>query len=261
MVNILSADNASPHSQRETAKMTVQGLSAQDKAHGLMTKGVPVAAASVADRRSDPRPEALGGLSKRMLDVILASVAIIFLMPLLVIIALIVRMYDGGPALYRQERVGLGGRTFGCLKFRSMRVDSEKLLQAHLAASPAAAQEWALNQKLHEDPRITPVGRFLRKSSLDELPQLFNILRGDMSLVGPRPVVPSELERYQLAKADYLRARPGLTGLWQISGRSLTTYERRVELDRHYVGNWHFRGDVAIILRTIPALLFRGGAV
>lgn len=261
MVNLLSVDTASPHSQTETAKMTVQGLSVQEKAYGPMNTGVPVAAASVAERRCDPRPEALGGLSKRMLDVALASVAIIFLMPLLVIIALIVRMYDGGPTLYCQERVGLGGRAFGCLKFRSMRVNSESLLRSHLAASPAAAQEWALNQKLHDDPRVTPVGMFLRKSSLDELPQLFNILRGDMSLVGPRPVVPSELERYHLAKADYLRTRPGLTGLWQISGRSLTTYERRIELDRHYVSNWHFWGDVAIILRTIPALLFRGGAV
>jgi lipopolysaccharide/colanic/teichoic acid biosynthesis glycosyltransferase len=241
--------------------MPGQGLSPQDIAYALRDAADVARQASAPEGGETSRPKALGGLSKRLFDVLMTSVAVIFLLPAMIVIALAVRAYDGGPALYRQERVGLGGRRFGCLKFRSMRVGSERALEAHLAASPAAASEWALCQKLRVDPRVTPIGRFLRKTSLDELPQLFNILRGDMSLVGPRPVVPSELERYRHAKGCYLRARPGLTGLWQISGRSLTTYERRIELDQTYIKNWRFLGDISIILHTIPALLLRGGAV
>jgi exopolysaccharide production protein ExoY len=204
---------------------------------------------------------AVGGRAKRAFDIVGSVLAIIALSPILALLALLIRAHDKGPAVYRQERIGLGGRTFRCLKFRSMVVNGDAILATHLAAHPAAAREWALNQKLRDDPRITPIGRFLRKTSLDELPQLFNILRGDMSLVGPRPVVQDELEKYGLAKVHYLRARPGLTGLWQVSGRSHTSYRHRVEFDRTYVNRWSFLRDISILLKTLPSLLFRSGAM
>lgn len=241
--------------------MSGQELSSQETAYAPRYAEDSVHQASLPDGRGSSSREALGGLSKRLFHVLVTSVAVIFLMPVIILIARIVRACDGGPALHRHQRMSLGVRRFACLKFRSMRVDSERVLEAHLAASPAAAREWALYQKLRSDPRVTPAGRFLRKTSLDALPQLFNILLGEMSLVGPRPIVPSELERDCLASVHYLRARPGLTGLWQISGRALITHERRIELDCEYVNRWRFLSDVSIILRTLPALLFRGGAI
>ena len=204
---------------------------------------------------------AVGGHAKRVFDLVVTMIALVLMSPVMALIALIIRAQDGGPALYSQERVGLGGRMFRCLKFRSMVPDGDATLAAHLSANPAAAREWALNRKLRDDPRITPIGTFLRKTSLDELPQLFNVLRGEMSLVGPRPVVAAELARYDLAKVHYLRSRPGLTGLWQISGRSHTSYRQRIEFDRTYVNRWNFFWDISIIARTIPALLFRSGAM
>ncbi len=223
------------------------------------------------DRPEGSRPEAptaahwptsaVGGTAKRVFDLLAAVVVLTLLSPALALIALLIRAHDGGPALYRQERIGLGGRTFKCLKFRSMVMDGDTQLASHLAANPAAAREWALNRKLRSDPRITPIGSFLRKTSLDELPQLFNIVRGEMSLVGPRPVVAAELARYDLARVHYMRSRPGLTGLWQVSGRSHTSYRQRVEFDRTYVNRWNFFWDISIIVRTIPALLFRSGAM
>lgn len=203
----------------------------------------------------------VGGRKKRAFDIVVSGVAIVILSPILLLIALLVRARDNGPAIYRQQRVGLGGRPFWCLKFRSMSLDADARLAAHLASSPAAAREWRLNRKLRNDPRITVIGKVLRKTSLDELPQLFNIFRGEMSLIGPRPVVTAELEQYGLARVHYLRTRPGLTGLWQVSGRSYTSYRQRVELDRSYVNKWSFLRDLAILLRTIPALVFRSGAL
>jgi lipopolysaccharide/colanic/teichoic acid biosynthesis glycosyltransferase len=176
------------------------------------------------------------------------------------VLVLLVRM-DGGPAFYAHERVGRGGRLFGCLKFRSMVVDSERRLAELLARDPAARAEWEATRKLKRDPRVTWVGRFLRASSLDELPQLINVLRGDMSLVGPRPVICAELAaHYGAAAQHYLSVRPGLTGPWQISGRSDTTYAQRVALDVGYATRADLWTDVKILLRTPAAVILRRGA-
>lgn len=201
----------------------------------------------------------IGGFLKRAFDVLFAASALVMLAPVMATIALGVRLHDGGPIFYGHARVGRGGRMFKCLKFRSMAKDSQALLDRHLAANPAAAAEWRRTFKLRDDPRITPIGKFIRKTSLDELPQLLNILRGEMSVVGPRPVVSDELDRYRLARIHYLRARPGLTGLWQVSGRNETSYEERIHFDKRYVLEWSLIGDIAIVLKTVPALLLARG--
>ncbi len=194
------------------------------------------------------------------LDVIIALLALGLLSPLLLAIAIYIKT-DGGPVLYAQERIGRGGRRFHCFKFRSMVVDAERRLQELLASDSQAAAEWAAVHKLSADPRVTEIGAFLRKTSLDEIPQLLNVLRGEMSLVGPRPIVPDEIERYRNDITSYYAVRPGVTGLWQVSGRSDTTYARRVQLDVEYVKNWSLLRDVSILLRTVPAVLLRRGAV
>jgi Undecaprenyl-phosphate galactose phosphotransferase WbaP len=198
--------------------------------------------------------------AKRGFDIVAASLILVTLSSLLLAIAIMVRR-GGGPALYCHKRVGFEGRTFGCIKFRSMEVNGDQILADLLANDADAAAEWAATQKLRNDPRITPIGRFLRHTSLDELPQLLNVLRGEMSLVGPRPVVQSELSFYGEDAEYYMLARPGLTGLWQVSGRSDTTYEQRVHLDVWYVRNWSLWHDLAILMKTIPVVLFRRGAV
>ncbi len=197
---------------------------------------------------------------KTALDLTLAGAAIVVLAPLFLLIAALIRM-DGGPVFFAHRRIGAGGRTFRCLKFRSMVTDSERVLRELLATDPAAAVEWATTQKLRRDPRVTWIGALLRSTSLDELPQLINVLRLEMSLVGPRPIVASEAAKYADDIAFYHAAKPGLTGLWQVSGRSDTSYERRVELDCWYVRNWTFWHDVAIIVKTVPAVLARKGAM
>lgn len=202
----------------------------------------------------------LGASLKRSFDVTAALTAILLLLPLFILIAVLVRAYDGGPALYRHRRLGRGQSSFGCLKFRTMCEDSHQALQDYLNRDPAALAEWEQTQKLRNDPRITPVGAVLRKTSLDELPQLFNILRGEMSVVGPRPIVESEVEKYGPDAATYFAVRPGLTGAWQVSGRSDTSYAERVRLDRIYVESQSFWKDMGIILRTIPAVFFTRGS-
>jgi len=169
-------------------------------------------------------------------------------------------MTEPGPIIFRQVRVGFSGRPFICFKFRTMCVNSEAVLAALLDADPAALAEWEARRKLVNDPRITHLGRFLRQSSLDELPQLVNILRGEMSLVGPRPIVPAEMSRYGDQLDLYLSARPGLTGAWQVSGRSDCGYDKRVQLDADYVSNWRFPTDLSILLRTISAVIERKGS-
>ena len=196
---------------------------------------------------------------KGAFDQIVALVFLILLAPLMCTLALLSRL-DGGPALYRHRRIGAAGQTFDCLKFRTMVPNSDQVLKRVLQENPAAAAEWAATQKLRNDPRVTPVGRFLRRSSLDELPQLLNVLRGEMSLVGPRPIVQAEVARYGENIDYYYEAKPGLTGLWQVSGRSDTSYERRVRLDVWYVRNWTLWHDVAILLKTIPAVFLQRGA-
>ncbi|NWG45602.1 MAG: sugar transferase [Alphaproteobacteria bacterium] len=197
---------------------------------------------------------------KRALDLAIVIPVLLFVAPLLLGIYLVIRMQDGGQALFRQTRYGQGGRTFTCYKFRTMVKDAEERLNHLLETDPEVAAEWQRDQKLRNDPRITPFGRFLRKSSLDELPQLFNILRGEMSIVGPRPITASEVPKYGRYFAYYAATRPGITGLWQVSGRNHRTYDERVRLDARYVMNWSLRRDIAILLRTIPAVLFSKGA-
>jgi exopolysaccharide production protein ExoY len=177
------------------------------------------------------------------------------LLPLLLMCALAVYVTSGRGILYRHRRIGLNGVEFDCLKFRTMARDSNALLQAHLEAHPEARREWESTRKLRADPRVTAFGRVLRKTSADELPQLFNVLKGDMSIVGPRPIVAKELEKYGIHKKAYLQCRPGITGLWQTTGRSKTTYRRRVACDAYYFKNWSFALDARIILRTLPVLL------
>lgn len=202
-----------------------------------------------------------GGKRKRFFDILAGSAMLVFVSPLVGAAALAVWLQDGGSPFFTHERIGVGGRPFRCIKLRTMVKDSQQRLDHLLAASQAARAEWANTRKLTNDPRTTPLGEFLRKSSLDELPQLINVVLGEMSLVGPRPVVADEIPRYDLDRVHYLRARPGLTGLWQVSGRSTTSYERRVELDKTYTLSWSLGGDIAILLRTLPAVLLRRGAM
>jgi Undecaprenyl-phosphate galactose phosphotransferase WbaP len=197
---------------------------------------------------------------KLVFDQLIAASLLVLLSPLFLAIAALVRA-DRGAAFYGHKRIGMNGETFRCLKFRTMVTDAERILRELLARDPQARAEWAATQKLRHDPRITPIGRFLRKTSLDELPQLFNVLRGEMSLVGPRPIVEAEVPRYGKDIGFYYETRPGMTGLWQVSGRSDASYARRVQLDLWYVKNWTLWHDVAILLKTIPAVLNKDGAV
>ncbi len=200
--------------------------------------------------------------SKRGLDLLGASTLLLLLAPVLPLLALAVRL-DGGPALFSHPRIGKGGHRFGCLKFRTMVPGAEAMLASHLNDNPAAAAEWADRRKLAKDPRLTRLGGLLRATSLDELPQLLNVLRGEMSLVGPRPVVRAELDEYYgpHGRSAYAASRPGMTGLWQVSGRSQTGYAQRVALDIAYARSRSLLLDLKILLRTIPAVLARRGAV
>lgn len=199
-------------------------------------------------------------LSKRLFDKVFATLALVFFAPFLVLVAGLILITSGRPILFTHERVGHRGRRFGCLKFRTMCRDANTRLEAILDQDPIAREAWEENHKLDDDPRISVVGAFLRKTSLDELPQLWNILKGDMSTVGPRPVVVAEARFYRRHFAEYKSVRPGLTGLWQVSGRSDTTYEERVAFDVSYIQNWSFSGDLRIILRTVRVILKKEGA-
>ena len=196
----------------------------------------------------------------RVLDVSLSLLALLFLAPIFLFIAVVVRLQDGGPALFAHARIGQDGRRFNCLKFRSMRPDSDARLHQLLAGDPQARIEWARDHKLRNDPRITPLGGFLRRSSLDELPQFLNVLRGEMSLVGPRPIVEAEVARYGHYFASYCANKPGITGLWQISGRNDVGYRRRVAMDVIYARRRNIRLYLWILLATAPAVLLRRGA-
>ena len=197
--------------------------------------------------------------AKITFDVAAASAALLVLAPAMLLVAALVGL-DGGPIFYAHTRIGARGRVFKCLKFRSMVVDSEAALQRLFQRDPLAEEEWARTHKLRSDPRVTWIGRFLRKTSLDELPQLFNVLRLEMSLVGPRPIVSLEIPKYAEDIVYYYETRPGITGLWQVSGRSDTTYAQRVRLDSWYVKNWTIWQDFSIIARTIPAVVSGRGA-
>ncbi|HBV3376890.1 TPA: undecaprenyl-phosphate galactose phosphotransferase WbaP, partial [Klebsiella pneumoniae] len=196
---------------------------------------------------------------KRLFDIIGSLAIIIILSPALVYISRKVKK-DGGPAIYGHERIGKGGHSFKCLKFRSMVINSKEVLAELLDKDPLARQEWDATFKLKNDPRITKIGAFLRRTSLDELPQLFNVLKGEMSLVGPRPIITAELERYNEEVDYYLLSKPGMTGLWQVSGRSDVDYETRVYLDAWYVKNWSMWNDIAILFKTVGVVLKKDGA-
>lgn len=200
----------------------------------------------------------LGGVLKRATDILIASVGITALLPAFCVIAILVALTSRGPIVFGHTRVGFNGRAFKCFKFRTMVKNADEVLRAHLASDADAAREWEETFKLRNDPRVTTVGRILRKSSLDELPQLFNVLWGSMSCVGPRPIVKAELARYGSHATDYMAARPGVTGLWQTSGRSNVSYAERVQLDTRYVRNWSLGGDFRILFMTIPAVLSFG---
>lgn len=198
-------------------------------------------------------------LLKRLFDLSVSSLLLVLLSPLMGYIAWQVSR-DGGSSIYGHERVGRCGRKFKCLKFRSMVINSQEVLAELLARDATAKAEWDKDFKLKNDPRITPIGDFIRKTSLDELPQLWNVFKGDMSLVGPRPVVQPELERYGDDAEYYLMTNPGMTGLWQVSGRNDTDYATRVYLDAWYVKNWSLWYDIAIMFKTINVVLKRDGA-
>ena len=198
---------------------------------------------------------------KRMCDIFTALFGIILLTPLWIIVAAMVRLNDGGPAFFTQERVGLDGKTFTMFKFRTMRVDAEELKDSLMEANEADSSAGnSIMFKMANDPRITRIGAFLRKTSIDELPQLFNVLRGDMSLVGPRPPLPSEVAQYEPRVMDKFAVRPGITGLWQISGRSNLSWDETVHLDLSYAQHRSLTLDTWIMLQTIPALLRHEGA-
>jgi exopolysaccharide production protein ExoY len=223
-----------------------------------LSRAVSVAAA-IGNHEDAQCPPPVGGTAKRFIDIVVASCALIFFLPLIGLIAGLVKLSDGGPVFYGHLRIGHGWRSFRCFKFRTMVVNADEVLKRHLATSPEADREWAAARKLKRDPRITAVGSVLRKLSIDELPQLVNVLRGDMSIVGPRPIVSDEIGMYGPHAGFYVSARPGLTGPWQVSGRNDKSYDDRVTLDCAYVQNWSLRADIAIIVRTIPAVLSARG--
>jgi exopolysaccharide production protein ExoY len=202
----------------------------------------------------------VGGKAKRVFDISAAALAILFIAPLLLGIALLIVLIDGRPIFIRHDRIGRAGVPFPCFKFRTMVRNANEVLEKHIAINPEAAHEWQQMRKLKIDPRITSLGAVLRKSSVDELPQLINILKGEMSFVGPRPIVGEEIERYGQFFSSYEKTRPGLTGPWQISGRNDVSYRERVLLDHDYAENWSFSKDFVILLKTVPAVLRSRGS-
>ena len=210
----------------------------------------------LADHKDTPL---ISRFVKRVFDLVLAIVLTLVLSPILLAFSILITR-DGGPVVFSHSRIGRGGEKFECFKFRSMVKDSDRKLEQYLEENEEARLEWQETHKLRMDPRITRLGNILRKSSLDELAQLYNILKGDMSFVGPRPIVEDEIEKYGFAFSQYCNVRPGITGLWQVSGRNNTTYEERVELDKWYVENQSLWLDLFILGKTIPIILLRRGA-
>ena len=209
----------------------------------------------VIDRAPASWPDAC-----RLLDIVIAAVALVFLAPLMIVTAIAIKAQDGGPVFFGHLRIGQSGRMFRCLKFRSMVVDAEARLERLLATDPLAREEWERDHKLRRDPRITPLGRFIRVTSIDELPQLINVLRGEMSLVGPRPIVMAEVQRYGRWFDAYCAVQPGITGVWQVSGRNDVDYRRRVAMDVLFARRRSLRLYLQILCATVPAVLARSGS-
>lgn len=197
---------------------------------------------------------------KRALDLLLVVVSLPVALLVLGIVAMVVALNSPGPIFYSHRRIRRHGAFFSMWKFRTMCVNSAEVLERHLAENPDARMEWNKTHKLRNDPRITKIGAFLRRYSLDELPQLWNVVTGQMSLVGPRPIVAAEVEKYGDCFSCYCKVKPGLTGLWQVSGRSSLTYEERVALDCEYVGNWSLTRDTIILLKTVSTVVNQDGA-
>jgi Undecaprenyl-phosphate galactose phosphotransferase WbaP len=213
-----------------------------------------------AEHHPGPRRLFRYRILKRATDILLIVAISPFLLLIVAAIAAAVRLSSEGPIFFSHRRIQRHGAFFTMWKFRTMCVDSAEVLEAYLANDPAARVEWRRTHKLKNDPRVTPVGDFLRRTSLDELPQLWNVLTGTMSLVGPRPIVAAEVEKYGEYFADYCMVKPGITGLWQVSGRSSCTYGQRVQLDRKYARTWSLRGDVVILFKTLSAVFNQDGA-
>jgi Undecaprenyl-phosphate galactose phosphotransferase WbaP len=199
-------------------------------------------------------------ISKRIFDVFSSAFFLLIASPIFLVITLAIKLTSRGPVFFGHSRYGRDGATFKALKFRTMAENADELLASYLAAHPDLREEWDRDHKLRNDPRITTVGKWLRRYSLDELPQLVNVLVGQMSLVGPRPIVKSEIDKYGAGYDLYTRVPPGITGLWQVSGRNKTTYAERVALDEYYVRNWSVWLDAYILIRTVKAVVTADGA-
>lgn len=199
-------------------------------------------------------------LMKRIIDICFSLIGGLLLLPLFALISVLIKLDSPGPVLYGNWRIGQGGRWFKVWKFRSMVMDADRILKEYLEKHPELREEWERDQKLRDDPRVTRIGRILRKTSLDELPQLLNVLRGEMSLVGPRPILEDEVKKYGANFALYIKVKPGITRLWQVSGRNDTTYQERVHLVTYYIRNWSLWLDLYILARTVWVVLTRKGA-
>jgi len=194
------------------------------------------------------------------MDIVISAFAILILAPLFIVISILILIFDPGPIIFKHTRIGRAGQSFRCLKFRSMCVDADVRLKKLLESDEQARAEWARDHKLKDDPRISPIGRFLRKTSIDELPQLFNVLRGEMSIVGPRPIVAAEVPRYGRYFSVYCSVRPGITGLWQVSGRNDVSYRRRVAMDTVYCRSADVSLYIWIVIATVPSVLMSRGS-
>ena len=205
-------------------------------------------------------PQARGQWVTRMLDITIASCMLALLLPVMILAAVAIALTSPGPVIFKQTRIGMNGREFKCYKFRSMRIDAEERLASLLEERAKLRHEWNSNQKLRHDTRITPIGKMLRQSSIDELPQLLNVIRGDMSLVGPRPIVSSELPKYGRYITTYFSVRPGITGIWQVTGRNDLSYRRRVAADVWYARSKSLWLDLKILMLTVPAVITGRGS-
>ncbi len=234
--------------------------------NSLKLHGIPDASRRFSDRErrtkidlNEVKARQLSIFAKRAFDFSASSIAILLLMPMFLLLALILAMTQGRPIFIRHKRIGQSGQSFDCLKFRTMVKNADLVLKEHLEQNPQSRDEWKATRKLKQDPRITPVGKILRQSSVDELPQLINIIRGEMSIVGPRPIVREEIAYYGESFSRYTKVRPGLTGLWQVSGRNDVSYQTRVQMDVRYVEQFTLYSDMVIIMKTIPAVLRSSG--
>lgn len=243
-----------------TFDMGSQGAVVFDAFDGADSPAQPAQPAPRYRPQRDFAPNIESDRLQRGFDVLGAAAILLAALPFLILLAILLQIDSPGKLFFVQRRIGRGGRTFPCIKFRTMCEDADARLAQHLADCPTARAEWARDHKLRNDPRITRLGHLVRRASLDEMPQLLNILIGQMSLVGPRPIIAAEIHRYGQFFADYCRVRPGLTGLWQVSGRNNTSYRRRVSLDRHYARRRSLAFDIAILARTVPVVMGARGA-